>query len=141
MADRLSSQLTFLALVVLLFLLLAVPAKRVSGDFSENSWGYFKTVALPPGLSQGSLVDLVPDLEVFAQADPTLRDLRIVEVETQREVPYKLLVERGEQRRVSLPVTIRDLGHVPGQHTSFVADPERDLGRYITWHRSGLPAL
>ncbi|MBI4236738.1 MAG: DUF3999 family protein, partial [Chloroflexi bacterium] len=42
------------------------------------------------------------------------------------EVPYKLLVERGEERRGSINVTLRDLGHVPGQYTSFVVDLGRE---------------
>ena len=122
MADRLKRPLKLLAVAGLLVLLPGILAVAVYADFSEDSWRSFKAVTLPPGLPPGSLVDLEPDLEVFAQADPSLRDLRIVEVETQREIPYKLLVERGEQRRVFLPVTIRDLSHLPGQHTSFVAD-------------------
>ena len=122
MADRLKRQLKLLAVAGVLILLPGILTIAVYADFSEASWRSFKAVTLPPGLPPGSLVDLEPDLEVFAQADPSLRDLRVVEIETQREVPYKLLVERGEQRRVSLPVTILDLRQVPGQHTSFVAD-------------------
>jgi hypothetical protein len=67
-------------------------------------------------------VEVAPDREVFAQASPGLSDLRVIEANSQREVPYKLLVERGEQRRSAVAVTLRDLGHVPGQFTSFVAD-------------------
>lgn len=122
MADRLKTPLKLLAVAGLLIVLSGLLAVAVYADFSEATWRSFKAVNIPPGLPPGSLVDLEPDLEVFAHADPSLRDLRIVEVATQREVPYKLLVERGEQRRVSLLVTIRDLSHVPGQHTSFVVD-------------------
>ena len=67
-------------------------------------------------------MEVVPDTEVFAHAAPALSDLRVVEEDSQQEVPYKLLVERGEQRRASVSVTMRDLGHVPNQHTSFVLD-------------------
>ena len=107
------------ALAVALVLLVAVPARA---DFSVQAWRFFKPVPVSDVLSETSLVEVVPDTEVFAHAAPALSDLRVVEEDSQLEVPYKLLVERGEQRRGWVPVTMRDLGHVPGQHTSFVLD-------------------
>lgn len=98
----------------------------LSADFSLESWRYFKPIVVPTDLSGENLVEAASDLEVFAHAAPALQDLRIIETETTREVPYKLLVERGEQRRGSLPVNIVDLGHIPGQYTSFVADLGRE---------------
>ena len=94
----------------------------VWADFAPHEWRFFKPVPLSPVLSETSLVEVVPDTEVFAHAMPDLSDLRVVEDDTQREAPYKLLVERGDQRRASVSVTMRDLGHVPGQQTSFVLD-------------------
>ncbi len=68
-------------------------------------------------------MEVVPDREVYPHATPGLSDLRIIEASShQQEVPYKLLVERGEQRRSSIAVSVRDLGEVAGQFTSFVVD-------------------
>jgi hypothetical protein len=100
----------------------SLAALPLAADFSGQAWRFFKTIELPGGLSQESLVEVASDREVYAQASPGLSDLRVIEANSQQEVPYKLLVERGEQRRSSLAVTLRDLGHVPGQFTSFVAD-------------------
>lgn len=106
-------------LAVGLALLLAQP---LSADFSTQRWRYFKAIGLPPGLSGESLVEVAPDPEVFVHGAPGLADLRILEASSQREVAFKLLVERGEQRRSSVALALRDLGHVPGQFTTFVAD-------------------
>ena len=46
------------------------------------------------------------------------------------EVPYQVVVERGRQQRQSFATSIRDLGHIPGQYSSFVVD----LGRNGTLH-------
>ncbi|MDA1127245.1 MAG: DUF3999 family protein [Chloroflexi bacterium] len=72
--------------------------------------------------SETSLVEVAPDFDVYVHAAPDLSDLRVVEEISEREVPYKLIVERGEQRRASVSVTMRDLGHVAGQYTTFVLD-------------------
>lgn len=98
----------------------------LSADFSGQEWRFFKPVVLPAGHDQEFLVEVVPDREVFAHTEPGLFDLRIIETDSQREVPYKLLVERGEQRRASVAVATRDLGHIPGQFTSFVVDLQRE---------------
>ncbi|MBI2872078.1 MAG: DUF3999 family protein [Chloroflexi bacterium] len=102
--------------------LASLVAAPLSADFSKDSWKFFKPIVLPQGLTNGALVEVSPDAEVFANAAPLLWDLRVVEVDSLQEVPYKLLVEQGEQRRSFIYATVRDLGHVPGQYTSFVAD-------------------
>ncbi|MFH1140082.1 MAG: DUF3999 family protein [Chloroflexota bacterium] len=106
-------------LAAALVVLVAVP---LSADFFKDSWKFFKPIVIPQGLTDGALVEVSPDAEVFANAAPTLWDLRVMEADSLQEVPYKLLVERGEQRRSSIYATVRDLGHVQGQYTSFVAD-------------------
>ena len=117
---RLRFKLPSVAALAVALVLLA--ASLVSADFSVQAWRFFKPVPLSDVLSGTSLVEVVPDTEVFAHAAPALSDLRVGEENNQREVPYKLLVERGEQRRASVSVTMRDLGHVPGQHTTVVLD-------------------
>ena len=126
MADGPNKKIALVVSVVLFAVAAATLAQVVSADFSGDRWRYFKPIALPPSLSEDSLVEMLPDLEVFAHSAATLQDLRIVKVEAQREVPYKLLVERGEQRRAALRVTIRDLGDIAGQYTNFVADLGRE---------------
>ena len=93
-------------------------------DFSEREWRFEKAVLLPPDVVQGSLVEVAPDADVYARAAARLADLRVVE--GSREVPYKLLIERGDRRRSAMPVTVRDRGQVPGESTSFVADLGRE---------------
>lgn len=97
-----------------------------AAEFSGPDWRYYKPIQVPASLPEGALVELAPDRDVFARAASGLTDLRIVEAGSQREEPYKLLVERGEQRRAAVEVGIRDLGHVPGQYTSFVVDMKRE---------------
>jgi len=102
--------------------LLVLGVSLASADFSLPAWQYFKAIPVSDVLSETSLVEVAPDADVFAHAAPALADLRVIEESSQREVPYKLLVERGEQRRASLSATMLDLGHVPGKHTTFVLD-------------------
>ena len=108
-----------IAALMATLVLAVVPARA---EFSIQSWKFFKDISLPDALPKTSLIEIEPDSEVFAHATPALSDLRIVENDSQPEVPYKLLVERGEQRRESVPVTMRDLGHIPSQETSFILD-------------------
>ncbi len=122
MASRLSRQFRLILSIGLAVALASLVALPLFADLSQDSWKFFKPIVLPSGLSDGALVEVSPDVEVFANAAPLLWDLRVVEVDTSQEVPYKLLVERGEQRRSSIAVTIRDLGVVPLQYTTFVAD-------------------
>jgi hypothetical protein len=93
-----------------------------AADYSGDAWRFFKPISLPSGQGEETLVEIIPDREVFAHALAGLADLRVIEGSTETEVQYKLLVERGERRRGSIGVTVRDLGHVPGDRTSFVAD-------------------
>ncbi len=102
--------------------LLLLAAPLVSADFSAQAWRFFKLVPVSDVISESSLVEVVPDTDVFAHAAPALSDLRVVEENSQMEAPFVLLVERGEQRRASVSVTMQDLGHVPGQYTTFVLD-------------------
>ena len=110
-----------------LFLLLDLP--NAAADFSLKDWQRVKSITLPTGFTDDGLVELVPDPEVYDRARLGLIDLRIIDGED-REVPYHLGVERGARERRSFPVSVRDIGFVPGQHSSFVAD----LGQEGTLH-------
>ena len=122
MASGLRLRIKLPAAVALAVAVGLLAAPLVLADFSVQAWRFFKAVPVSAVLTETSLVEVVPDAEVFVHAAPALSDLRVVEEDSQREVPYKLLVERGEQRRGSLSAAMRDLGHVPGQHTTFVLD-------------------
>ena len=71
------------------------------------------------------MVEVTLDRDVFERSAPGQVDLRLVEADG-REVAHQLVVERGGKRQQSVEGTVRDLGHVPGQHSSFVVDLGRD---------------
>ena len=98
-----------------------VGASVVSADFSLDDWLYLKPIVLAVDRGDETLVELFPDAEVFANSSPGLIDLRIV-ADDGTEVPFKLVVSRGERQRSSFGVSLRDKGHVSGQHTTFIAD-------------------
>jgi hypothetical protein len=111
--------------LVLAALALALPEAVAMADFSIGQWRYVKSIQVPAELVGEGLVELPLDREVFGRAASGLVDLRVVEGE-EAEVPYQLVVERGRQERQSLTTSIRDLGHVPGQYSSFVVDLDRN---------------
>ncbi len=120
------SVLLGIVLAALLWLpLLAV----VSADFSFKEWRYSKPVTLPSLSGGEELVEVDLDRDVFQGAARAQVDLRLVEAGG-REVAYQLVVEQGGTREESLQGKVRDLGHVPGQHSSFVVD----LGRNGALH-------
>ena len=91
-------------------------------DPPDGRWQFFKPIILPGGLPDGQLVELQVDPEVYAEAQPGLADVRLAATDAagDREIPYKLLIETGDQRRAAVPVEMQDLGHIPNDHTSFV---------------------
>ena len=111
---------------VLLVSLLWLPVFHLAyADFSIGDWRYSKPVTLPSLTVGEQLAEVTLDREVFKGAEPGQVDLRLVE-EGGREVAYELVVERGGKRQQSVKGTVRDLGHVPGQYSSFVVDLGRE---------------
>lgn len=105
-----------------------LPAFRAAADFALAEWQYYKPLALPPEPAAGQLAAATLDREVFQSAAaagrpdlPPLRDLRVIR-EGGTEVPYQLRIADGRAERETAPAQIRDLGHLPGQYTSFIAD-------------------
>ena len=105
-----------------------LPAFRAAADFALAEWQYYKPLALPPELTAGQLAAATLDREVFQQAAAAgrpdllpLRDLRVIR-DDGTEVPYQLRIADGRAERETAPAQIRDLGHLPGQYTSFIAD-------------------
>ena len=115
---------------VSLFSLLWLPLVHlVYADFSLREWRYSKPVTFPSLTEDEQLVEVTLDREVFEGASPGQVDLRLAE-EGGREVAYQLVIERGGKRQQSVEGTVRDLGHVPGQYSSFIVD----LGRESQLH-------
>ncbi len=111
---------------IVLAALLWLPLLAVaSADFSFKEWRYSKPVTFPSLPDGEELVEVDLDRDVFQGAARAQVDLRLVEAGG-REVAYQLVVEQGRAQEESLQVKVRDLGHVPGQYSSFVVDLGRD---------------
>ena len=89
-----------------------------------EEWSFYKPVILPDNIDGTLLVEVALDTEVYAHARLGLGDIRLAEANPTEEwgTPYQLIVEAGDHRRAAVPVKMRDLGHVPNDHTSFVLD-------------------
>ena len=104
-----------------------LPAFQTTADFALAEWQYFKPLTPPPEIDAGQLAAATLDREVFQDAAagrpelPPLRDLRVIR-DGGTEVPYQLQIASGQEQRERAAAQIRDLGHLPGQYTSFVAD-------------------
>lgn len=99
-----------------------LPILSVWADYPDGQWQFFKPIILPDDLPEGQLVEVEVGPEVYAEAQPGLGDVRLTatDADGEREIPYQLLIEAGDQRRAVVPVEMQDLGHIPNDHTSFV---------------------
>lgn len=101
-------------------------------DFSPYHWLFFKPITLPQIAESEFLAEVTVDHEVFRESQASLSDLRIIGsipdslADSQQEIPYKLVVERGKHQRESIEVAISDQRSVPKQHSSFVIDLSQD---------------
>ena len=102
-----------------------VVASVALADFSQTDWRYIKSIDLPSELREEGLIELRPDVELFAAGASGLVDVRIIDGD-ESEVPYKIEVGKGESLRTSLSVSLQDLGYVPGRYTTFTADLGRE---------------
>ena len=96
-------------------------ASTLHADFSLAHWQYYKPLTLQGSLAEQTLVEAPLDREVYRGSNAGQTDLRLIEGQD-REVPYQLLVQRSRTSREALSVSLRDLGQVPDEFTSFVAD-------------------
>ena len=92
-----------------------------AADFALVNWQHLKPIGLPAGLASGDLVELTLDQEVFQDSAAGQADLRLIRDSVQ-EVAYQLVLAEAREEREFVPVKVRDLGYLPGQHTSFVVD-------------------
>ncbi len=104
---------------------LALGITGALADFSPSEWRFIKPITLPAGIPGTGLVEVVLDREVSSSAAGGLIDLRLI-AENDDEVPYQLVVARGERERVSVPAVIRDQGYVRGEYTTFTAEVSSD---------------
>ncbi len=92
-----------------------------AADFALADWQHLKPIGVPAGLASGDLVELTLDREVFQDSAAGQPDLRLIRDGVQ-EVAYQLVLAEAREEREFVPVKVRDLGYLPGQHTSFVVD-------------------
>ena len=92
-----------------------------AADFALADWQHLKPIGIPAGLASGDLVELTLDREVFQDSAAGEADLRLIRGGVQ-EVAYQLVLAEAREEREFVPVKVRDLGYLPGQHTSFVVD-------------------
>ncbi len=116
-----SNCLSAIKLLLVVAALLALVSSSAAADFSLRDWRYSKDIILPSELQQESLVEFVPDREVFAGAASGLADLRIIAGD-ETEVPYKFEVSKSEQKQTSFSVSLLDKGYVAGRYNIFTAD-------------------
>ena len=120
-------KLTILPLLTAMAWAGLLPVFSAAADFVLGEWQYYKPLVLLPELPPGQLAAATLDREVFQNAAagrpalPPLRDLRIIR-DGGAEVPYQLRIADGRAERETMPAQIQDLGHLPGQHTSFILD-------------------
>ncbi len=114
---------------LLILALTAGAGASASADFALAHWQFVKPVVLPPSLSGEGLVELLLDREVFRESNPGATDLRLVSDQGQ-ETPYALVVQEKKLSRNPVSVRLRDLGFVPGEYSSFVADLDQSASRH-----------
>lgn len=106
--------------VVLVITMAGLAALPAHADFDARLWRYSKDLSGP---GERGFFALQVDSEVYAHAQATLADLRLVEAKS-AERPYELRTEQGEQRREPVAARRYNLSRVPGVGTRF----ELDLG-------------
>lgn len=113
--------------ILLLLLALAVAAAGQQSepprvDFPEawKDWRYARPIIVAPVEKPGlARVTLPPEL--FARAETSLSDLRVIDYEN-KEAPYVLYTRLGGKTQVWRTVKVLDTGFVPGQYTQAVID-------------------
>ena len=95
---------------------------KVWADFEHREWPFHKDIELPHSFEGTSYIKVPLDENVFERSLPDFSDVRIVELSNQKELPYKLQIERGETVKKFNEVTLQDYHEIRGQHTEFVAD-------------------
>lgn len=90
-------------------------------DFDIKKWRYEKDIGAPLDLREAAYVELVFDNEVYENAAPGLRDLRIID-SMGGEAPYKVLLEKEFSQSERRSVQIINNSFVLGEYTVFVAD-------------------
>lgn len=115
------NSLTGIKMFIITLVLLLLVSSSAAAEFSQRDWRYVKDIILPSGIQSETLVELSPDIEVFAGAANGLADLRIISSEN-KEIPYKLEVSQAEHERTSFPVSLQDKGYIPGSYNIFTAD-------------------
>jgi Protein of unknown function (DUF3999) len=101
-------------------------------------WKYFRAIDLPPAQAERFVKFRVPP-EIFAHAQPSLADLRVID-DRAAQTPYVLRIASGQTKTQTLAVRQLESSYVPGQYTQIVLD----AGQHAPFHNSleidtGLP--
>jgi len=104
----------------LLLVIVLSLARPSLADFSRARWAYFKE--LRPGSDiRADYAEFSLDKEVYSGSRRDLADLRIVNGQ-EREVPFKLLEERGTVTDTPYAPELLNKSAVPGKYASFMLD-------------------
>jgi hypothetical protein len=95
-----------------------------------SHWKYFRAIDLP-ATDTARLVAVAAPPEIFAHAQRTLDDLRIID-DRGAEVPYVLNIASGTERTQTLGARQLELSYVPRKYTQVVFD----LGAQAPFHNS-----
>ena len=117
--------------VIIIAIGMALMVTLARADFLEDSWRYLKPIQIPTGTE--SVVEIVPDNEVFSNSEAGLIDLRIIETTSSREIPYKLLVDRGAKKNTPISSTVRDLYHLEESQPSSSTNTPTSTQRGFNW--------
>ena len=89
-------------------------------DFAPAAWRFQKAIVLPSG-SDGTIAEIAPDEEVFADGQRDLRDMRIIRSDG-AEVPYVLSTNLASYSRQAVPARMFDLGRDGAGNTTFILE-------------------
>ncbi len=95
-----------------------------------SHWKYFRAADLP-ATDTARLVAIVMPPELFAHAERSLSDLRVID-DRGAEVPYLLSIASGTERMQTLAARQLELSYVPGKYTLAVFD----VGAQAPFHNS-----
>ena len=107
--------------IIAITYLLFLGAFAAYAKFTLSQWQFYKTISLPSGVSQDTLVSAELDEEVLTKSAHNLADLRVIEGK-ENEIPFVMRSLASESHVRSFSPLMLDLSSVPGENTSFVVD-------------------
>ncbi|EKE18794.1 MAG: hypothetical protein ACD_9C00236G0003 [uncultured bacterium] len=103
--------------VILMVIVFAGFAMVAQADFSLPKWQFQKDISNV----ENGLIELTLDNEVFANSTKNLTDLRVID-ENNREVPYKLIAAKSEEKKQEYRPKITNNSVVAGKYSMAIMD-------------------